>query len=90
MSTLLHEDRPVARKPHTCDACLLTIAPGTRYLHQRCAADGRAYHYRSHIACHDLVIEWAIEWNLADDDPIDVSELRAELAARADRTEATR
>jgi hypothetical protein len=48
--TVLADERPVARKHHSCNACGGTIAPGDRYRRQRNKGDD-IYVWRCHALC---------------------------------------
>lgn len=52
---------PVARKPHRCEACPATIAPGKRYIRHAGATDGHAWAVALCEACDRLNSEaWDI------------------------------
>lgn len=68
--TVLSSDWHVARKPHWCDACLGVIAPGDRYLRQRCIGDD-PYTFKSHALCDAAYWHAYREMELWDDDSPD-------------------
>jgi hypothetical protein len=57
--TLLHDERPVARKAHRCGFCGERIEPGTRYHRQDIADDGRRYAWKAHLGCDALTEAYA-------------------------------
>ena len=67
----LRDSEPVARKPHRCDPCGVTIQPGTQYHRQTYVYDGRVYDWISCPECWQAsvyVYAWA---DLYDQEGID-------------------
>lgn len=48
--TIIRDERPVARKKHTCAICGCDITPGTRYFHQVNDYDGFC-DFKAHLEC---------------------------------------
>lgn len=80
--TVLRDDRPVARKRHTCQGCMKPIEPGTRYVRQANVYDGTAYTWKAHVLCFEVEMDLRREYWMEDDDAIDPDELLAEIEAR--------
>lgn len=72
--TVVRETRPIARKAHGCGYCLGRIEPGTRYVRQANAQDGKLYTFAAHEECQ--IIAWEMD---PDDGAPDPSELRHEV-----------
>ena len=71
MSTLLAvHHRRAAHDRHQCGLCFRPIAKGELYEDQRCANDGRAFAFRSHLSCVSAYHSWSPDydeyWLLAD------------------------
>lgn len=80
MCRLLHDTRPVARKPHGCNACLGIIPAGTRYVRQDVAEYSERWTWKAHELCDAIYTQMMREYNLDCGDPIDVDEVRQRLA----------
>jgi hypothetical protein len=69
----------VARKDHTCDACLGIIASGDRYHRQRSIWEGEPMVYKCHALCDAVYWRMHRERELWDDESLDDSEIREGL-----------
>lgn len=56
MPVLLDDARPVARKPHGCNACLGVIAAGDTYERQRVADGSEIWTWKAHLLCGQIVL----------------------------------
>jgi len=57
---LIHSAEPTARKPHTCDVCLTTIEPGTKYQRAFLIYDD-PYTFVNHMEC-GRVGQQSLDW----------------------------
>ncbi len=61
MPTLLHSERPKARKVHRCNCCTGEIPAGIQYCRETYVYDGRVYDWKVCAPCEpltDIVWSW--------------------------------
>ena len=68
MGTTLTDRTRTAHKEHRCDWCSTTIGRGDRYRDLRVADNGTVYRTKSHPSCDLLVLNYARDLGLYDDD----------------------
>lgn len=71
--TILADEWLVARKEHTCDACLGVIAAGDRYRRQR-NVDDHVFTFKCHALCDAIWWHLYYEHGLFDDEALDPSD----------------
>ena len=83
MCQLIAEARPMARKPHRCNACGGVVSPGERYERRRVVDGGDIWTWKAHRLCVEVVWFLNREAGWADDceapDPGEVREVLREL-----------
>ena len=78
MIDVISKSRPIARKTHTCDLCLLPIEKGNKY-EKSFQKHDYAFTWKNHIHCNELanmmrMWDWVDEGLTSEDFEIEVTE----------------
>jgi len=75
--THLNDSWPVARKPHKCRLCGLSIEKGEKHLARRGAFEGTLFTDRMHSDCNQVTVDH--NWHEEEWEYLDVQEFNREL-----------